>query len=232
MSSTFLYTIILASLLTSSLVSSKSSTSSSGKTLYRLSRRQAIPPPPSPSYGPPNHTPGQPYGPLDSSTQDLINSANANVDTGYGADLGGSSTSDTKNTNTNPSPEEKCGPQSPQQNKENVIAFYEELFGRKNFASIDDYIGPMYIQHNPQTLDGKENLLKTLQGPFWSALSGYKIYRISAEDDLVWVQDRMDFGEKSFVFLDILRFECGKIVEHWDVIQPITGKEINPKAFF
>lgn len=125
-----------------------------------------------------------------------------------------------------------CPPNDPQQNKRNVVAFYEEMFGKKNFASIETYIGPMYIQHNPFTLDGKDKLLETLNGPFWSKLTGYKIYRISAEDDLVWVHDRMDFGEKSYVFLDILRFECGKIVEHWDVIQEIKGNEINPKAFF
>jgi len=155
-------------------------------------------------YGPPGHSPGTPMG-LSEYQQSTSTSSN--------------STCTSKK-------------QNPQANKQNVIKFYEELFGKKNFAAIDEYIGPMYIQHNPMTLDGKDKLLETLNGPFWSKLTGYKIYRISAEDDLVWVQDRMDFGDKSYVFLDILRFECGKIVEHWDVIQPITGKEINPHAFF
>lgn len=130
-----------------------------------------------------------------------------------------------------------CVKTTPQQNKESVVALYKELFGpghtdegRK--AAVEKYIGPDYIQHNPMTLSGPDTLLKTLKSPFWQGLTDYKIVRLIAEDDFVVVHDRMDFGERSFVFLDILRFECGKANEHWDVIQPITGKEVNPLAFF
>lgn len=180
-----------------------SAASKSTKTQYRLIRRQA----PQGSYGPPGHTPGTPLGPDSSSA---------------GSSLARSS---------------ECAPQTPAGNKASVIAFYEQLFGpghtpEGRAAAVAKYIGPVYIQHNPMTLDGPETLLKTLAGPFWQALTGYEVVRISAEDDLVWVHDRMDFGDKSYVFIDILRFECGKIVEHWDVIQPITGKEVNPRAFF
>jgi len=164
---------------------------------------------PSQTYGPPGHTPGSPMGPSEYSSNSNDFSASES----------------TTSTCTDKS-------QNPQQNKANVIKFYEELFGKKNFAAIDEYIGPMYIQHNPMTLSGKDKLLESLNGPFWQRLTGYKIFRLIAEDDFVWVHDRMDFGDTSYVFIDILRFECGKIVEHWDAIQKIDPNAINPLAYF
>src|ERR1700712_5291351 len=45
-------------------------------------------------------------------------------------------------------------------NKKMVADFYQSLFGDKNPAAIDQYIGDTYIQHNPSLPDGKDTLKK------------------------------------------------------------------------
>ena len=45
---------------------------------------------------------------------------------------------------------------SPEENKQNAIAFYERMFNDcEPRDAIDRYAGDVYIQHNPDVADGK-----------------------------------------------------------------------------
>jgi predicted SnoaL-like aldol condensation-catalyzing enzyme len=47
-----------------------------------------------------------------------------------------------------------------EQNKQNVIAFYELMFNAcQPTQAIARYVGDQYIQHNPHVADGKEGLI-------------------------------------------------------------------------
>lgn len=48
-----------------------------------------------------------------------------------------------------------------------------------------------------------------------------KIHKVLGEGDFVLTVSKGEWSGKNHVFYDLLRFENGKAVEHWDVIQVI-----------
>ena len=94
-------------------------------------------------------------------------------------------------------------------------------------------MGTRYIQHNPLIADGVDGLrgfLAYLRATFPDLRADVK--RIVAEADLVvaHVHGVREPGTRGSAIVDIFRFEGGKIVEHWDVIQPIPEDAANPNG--
>ena len=97
------------------------------------------------------------------------------------------------------------------------------------------YQGPMYIQHNPMAADGAEpfiGFVKYLKSEHPE--SRYEIKRMIAEGDLVVIHAHVTNSpeDRGVAVVDILRFEDGKAVEHWDVIQPIPETAANDNTMF
>jgi predicted SnoaL-like aldol condensation-catalyzing enzyme len=120
-------------------------------------------------------------------------------------------------------------------NKKNVVAFYEAAINRKDFAAARAYLGPRYTQHNPNAADGPEGLEKFvefLRQKFPDAHS--EIKKVFAEGDYVilHVHAVRQPGTAGSAIVDIFKLENGKIVEHWDVNQPIPEKAANTNGMF
>lgn len=120
-------------------------------------------------------------------------------------------------------------------NKRAVVAFYNKAINEKNFEAARPYMGDKYIQHNPNAADGPAGLaafLKFLKEKFPNAKS--EIKRVFAEGDYVilHVHAVREPGTRGNAIVDIFRLENGKIVEHWDVIQPIPEKAMNSNGMF
>ncbi|HEX2608223.1 MAG TPA: ester cyclase [Flavisolibacter sp.] len=118
-------------------------------------------------------------------------------------------------------------------NKKIVADFYQELFGDKNIAAIDKYLGDTYIQHNPVLADGKEALRKGVT-EWFKGLPKEKIdiRHLNAEGDLVYLHTKAVENGATVSVIDIFRIDNGRIVEHWDVIQPVPAKSANPHPMF
>ncbi len=111
-----------------------------------------------------------------------------------------------------------------------ALAFYDLALNRGDFAAARAYIGPVYIQHNPEVADGFDAFAGFIGG-LRAAFPAFRVQtaRAFADGDFVVLHGRSFNGPSpnSEVLADIFRFENGKIVEHWDVVQPIPSVSRN-----
>jgi predicted SnoaL-like aldol condensation-catalyzing enzyme len=126
------------------------------------------------------------------------------------------------------------GPQQ-EANKKAVVEFYEKAINQKDFEAASKYLGPRYTQHNPNAADGPEGLkafLGFLKEKFPASKS--EIKRVFADGDYVilHVHAVREPGARGSAIIDIFKLENGRIVEHWDVVQPIPEKAANPNGMF
>jgi predicted SnoaL-like aldol condensation-catalyzing enzyme len=119
-----------------------------------------------------------------------------------------------------------------EKNKNIVREFYEVVFRKHDLAAVDRFIHDDYIQHNPDTRQGKTGFVEFHKG-FFAAAPDFcaTIHQMVAEDDLVYVYntitgthtgkgflDHAPTGNKiRFDAVDMFRLRDGKLCEHWDV---------------
>lgn len=120
-------------------------------------------------------------------------------------------------------------------NKKTVLAFYEAALVQRDTDAAVKYLGSKYIQHNPVAPDGVEGvkgLIKFLAEKFPNRTSVIK--RVVAQGDLVvlHVHAKSSPEDRGNAIVDIFRLENGKIVEHWDVMQPVPEKSANTNTMF
>jgi predicted SnoaL-like aldol condensation-catalyzing enzyme len=136
-----------------------------------------------------------------------------------------------------------------ERNKENVVAYYTTAFNDKEpEQAVDRYVGfdppgrdldgsgeeHLYIQHNPLAANGAPAFISFVQS-FTTAFPDLHIdiRRVIAECDLVVTHGLLTgavpvFGERGSKVVDIFRLDKdGKIVEHWDVLAPISATSAN-----
>jgi predicted SnoaL-like aldol condensation-catalyzing enzyme len=121
-------------------------------------------------------------------------------------------------------------------NKRLVRDFYEQVFVRHQAKEgAEKYLSEAYRQHNPFVATGRQAFIDFFV-PFFqkNPAAGAEIKRIIAEDDLVTlhVHSRINEKDRGRAVVDIFRVENGKIVEHWDVGQPIPEKSENHNTMF
>jgi predicted SnoaL-like aldol condensation-catalyzing enzyme len=107
-----------------------------------------------------------------------------------------------------------------ERNKALVLRALDELFNKHDLTALDRYWSPHYIQHNPDFADGPAGLRDVVSGK--SDLT-WEQNLVVAEGDLVAVHSRyfsVAFGPVPIVGMDFFVVRDGKLVEHWDVLQP------------
>ena len=133
------------------------------------------------------------------------------------------------------SPAPAADAQEQDRNKKTVAEFYEMALNEKDFEAASTYFGPRYTQHNPNTPDGSEGVktfLQFLKEKFPASRS--EIKRVFADGDYVvlHVHAVREPGMRGNAIVDIFKLENGKIVEHWDVVQPSPEKAANTNGMF
>jgi len=120
-------------------------------------------------------------------------------------------------------------------NKKLVLEFYHKLIGEKDFEAARPYMGSMYRQHAPYAADGHEGVAEWVR-KFKEGFPQhhYEVKKVIAEGDFVVLHLHGKSGLHPFgeSVVDIFRIENGKVVEHWDVIQPIPESADNANSMF
>jgi predicted SnoaL-like aldol condensation-catalyzing enzyme len=103
-----------------------------------------------------------------------------------------------------------------QQNKQTVARLFD-AFRAGDIEAFDELIVDDYIQHNPQAGNGLQ-AVKAFFAPIGPV--DVEVQRVIADGDLVAVHS--NYRTWNTAGVDIFRFnDDGKIIEHWDVLQPV-----------
>ncbi|MDH6182564.1 putative SnoaL-like aldol condensation-catalyzing enzyme [Microbacteriaceae bacterium SG_E_30_P1] len=103
-----------------------------------------------------------------------------------------------------------------------VSTAVSRLFGEKDASAIDDFFGPVYVQHSALGVDG----LPGIRGLLAGLPDGfrYELVRVLADGDLVVTHGLYyGYGAAPVVGFDVWRVEGDRIVEHWDALAPSVG---------
>jgi predicted SnoaL-like aldol condensation-catalyzing enzyme len=108
---------------------------------------------------------------------------------------------------------------TPEQNKALVLEAFETLFNKRDYAAAERFWSDHYIQHSAHIASGRAglfDLIRTLPETL-----RYENQLIVAEGDYVITHGRFSGNGRTAAWIaaDIIRFEDGKLAEHWDVLQ-------------
>ena len=120
-------------------------------------------------------------------------------------------------------------------NRAIITAFAHQFYTlRQVRAAFDAYVAPDYIQHNPGLADGREAAVAGLATMFADPGHSFEIRHIVVDGDLAAVHlfVKPDPAARGAAVADFYRLKDGKIVEHWDVIQPIPAQSANSHPMF
>jgi predicted SnoaL-like aldol condensation-catalyzing enzyme len=120
--------------------------------------------------------------------------------------------------------------------KQVVTRFMTQFYvDKKVREAFETWVDPGYIQHNPMAQTGREAAIGFLE-PFFTQHPAihYSILRVIADGNLVAVHSHGAFApdDRGIAVVDILRVEGCKVMEHWDVVQPVPEKSANSNGMF
>jgi predicted SnoaL-like aldol condensation-catalyzing enzyme len=126
-------------------------------------------------------------------------------------------------------------PEGESMNTERIRAaidiIYARVFNKGEAELLPNLVAGKYIQHNPLFPDGTDFICGYIKQ---AGKVPCEVKRIAIEGDLAFVHVRyLDWGGKETAGVDIFRFDAnGKIVEHWDVLQPVPETANNSNTMF
>ena len=108
---------------------------------------------------------------------------------------------------------------------------YDQVFNQGRADLYPDLVSGPYIQHNPLFPNGLDGIMGYIKQ---AGRIPCEVKRIAIDGDLAFVHVRfLNLFGKEPAGVDIFRFDDdGKIVEHWDVLQPVPSSSKNGNTMF
>jgi predicted SnoaL-like aldol condensation-catalyzing enzyme len=105
------------------------------------------------------------------------------------------------------------------QNKAIVLEAFDALFNKRDYTAAERFWSAHYIQHSAHIAPGRNGLFDLIRS--LPNTLRYENQLIVAEGDYVIAHGRFSGHGRpaSWIAADVIRFEDGKLAEHWDVLQ-------------
>ena len=122
------------------------------------------------------------------------------------------------------------------QHKEAAKSFLEMAGGGKTQEAYDQYVAPSFIHHNQYFKGDRQSLLTAMQDASRSHPNkSIEIKHVYEDGDKVITHSLViprDAKEPNIAVVHIFRFEQDRIVELWDLGQPISNDSPNENGMF
>ena len=110
-----------------------------------------------------------------------------------------------------------------EENKALVRSFFVDIFQNANHGALEKYVSTeTYIQHNPNVpngIDAVKHFLATQDFNYDF------IFKVIGQGNHVVSYSKATFNGTELAVFDLFRIENGKIVEHWDNMEPIPARD-------
>lgn len=109
--------------------------------------------------------------------------------------------------------------QDPKGNAKVLLEAFDLLFNKRDYEAAEQYWSPNYIQHSAHIAPGREGLFDLIRS--LPHTLRYENQLTAVEGDYVFAHGRFSGNGRpaAWIAVDIVRFEDGKLAEHWDVLQ-------------
>lgn len=120
-------------------------------------------------------------------------------------------------------------------NKNAAVSFLEMVSTGKVDEAYSKFVGTGFKHHNPYFEGSAEALRAEMkENAIQNPKKAIEVKRVIAEGEFVVVHFLVKHkpGELGFAVMHLFRFENGKIVELWDLGQPIPEESLNQHGMF
>ncbi len=116
-----------------------------------------------------------------------------------------------------------------------VTQMYHEVLIAMDSSAVDRFIAPHYVQHSSLAEPGVAALKAFLDMVRERSPDARQtIHRTLVDGDMVAVHVHVERfpGDPGLAVVDMFRCQNGMIVEHWDVLQDVPARPVNPHSMF
>ena len=122
-----------------------------------------------------------------------------------------------------------------QRRLDHVLEMYREVLIGMDSSKVDRYLPPDYVQHSslaPPGLQALKDFLDQVRIASPDATQTIKRAFVDGDHVIVHVHVVRFPGDPGLAVVDIFRLQGDTIVEHWDVLQEVPARPINPNPMF
>ena len=117
-----------------------------------------------------------------------------------------------------------------------IESLIHEMYVTKNVRfGFEKFVHPNYIQHNPDTEDGREATIASIEGFYGDNPDcSIEIKRVLVDGDIgvTHAHIRRNPCDPGLSVVDFHKVKDGLIVEHWDVVQPVPLRSVSARPMF